>query len=1078
MVPSAVYKASPLGEMNSSYPLHIAVSLNYRDPQGIKSFVDSVSNPTSGNYRQFLSPADVGKRFGPLPATVSRVTSFLKSQGMSVTLVGDNGLSILADATVAQAEAAFQTQIVEFAPMTGYSPTSGHLYSFVKTPSIPADMQPFVVDISGLENFSHPQALGTNYVTPNQIQTLYNLAPMYSGGSQGQGRTIAISSWDGFRLSNVPHEYSEFNLPAPSKGVGTNITVKTLDGGSGAGNEVGEGDLDIQSILGVAPLCNLIIYDGADGDLINVLTHECNDNEADIISESYGWELSESNIAAAHNLHLSMNAQGITYMAASGDHGTTLSYYYPDIDPEVLTVGGTTVSVTSSGERVTEVGWSGSGGGWVPTSDSFNVLPSWQSGTGVSTNVNYRLIPDLALDADPNSGYVVYLNGGFYVIGGTSGASPTFAGSLGDSEQQLIANGVLVQNQAGNYRLGRLQDVVYSLNGLSSVFYDVTSGSNGKLPSGATSEAGVGWDFVTGWGAMNFDGFVSALTGTGLTQFSVSPSSVEGGTTTVIGTVAIATPAPSGGSAVTISGGDSSISYPSTVTILAGQRTASFSITTSAVSSSHTESLTATLGNATKTATLTVNPTSITSLTLSPTSLLGAGTVTGTVKLLHAAPTGGDTVTLSGGDSSISYPSSVTVNGGATSATFTVTASMVAATDTESITATLGSSAKSATLTLDALKINSLAFSPSSVVGGAASTGTVTLSAAVSSPTVVTLSGGDSSIGLPASVTVAAKAASATFRVTTSAVSSTDAESITATLGSSTKSATLTVQPIAPSKLAFSPSSVVGGASSTGTVTLNAAAPTGGLHVTLSGGDSSVSYPSSVTVKAGTATATFTVTTSSVTSNDAETLTAGANGNSASATLTVDAPVVKSVAFSPTSVTGGSSSTGTITLSGAAPSGGSTVSLSGGNSAVSYPSTVKVNAGATTATFTITTSSVTANVAETITGRIGSGTGAAGALTVMKASLTNIGAASSSVASGDTVTVTVTLSGPAGSSGAVVALSGGSSAVSFPTSVTVASGATSATFTLTAKTVQSTSTVTINASYGGVVKSLKISVTG
>ncbi|HTQ11367.1 MAG TPA: protease pro-enzyme activation domain-containing protein, partial [Fimbriimonadaceae bacterium] len=374
MSPPPGFAASrQLTRLSPSKHLSISVSLAYRDPAGIQRFVASVSDPSSPEYRHFISPAEVGKRFGPGPATLAKVEKYLTDSGIKIKLVGDNGLSILADATVAQAESAFKTQIYEYHSLSGYAPATGVLYSYAAIPSIPADIQPAVVEIGGLENFSHPQPASA--VTPNQIQTLYDLAPMYSQGAQGQGRTIGISNWDGYRLANVPYEYSRFGLPSPPGGVGSNITVKTISGGAGSGTEQGEGDLDIQAILGVAPLCNLIIYDGGNSDLIGVLTQEANDNQADVISESYGWTLASSTKTAAHNLHLSMSAEGITYMAASGDSGTTLNYYYPDIEPEVLLVGGTTVTVDSSGHRVSETGWSGSGGGWKATTDAFNVLP-------------------------------------------------------------------------------------------------------------------------------------------------------------------------------------------------------------------------------------------------------------------------------------------------------------------------------------------------------------------------------------------------------------------------------------------------------------------------------------------------------------------------------------------------------------------------------------------------------------------------------------------------------------------------------------------------------------------------------
>ena len=118
-------------------------------------------------------------------------------------------------------------------------------------------------------------------------------------------------------------------------------------------------------VIGMAPLCEFYIYD-SNNDLNGCLAREVSDNLADVISESYGWNLTATTYNAAHNNHLSMTAQGITYMCASGDSGTTLTpYTYPDYDPEVLMVGGSVAVVNGSNARTSEVGWSGSGGGWI-----------------------------------------------------------------------------------------------------------------------------------------------------------------------------------------------------------------------------------------------------------------------------------------------------------------------------------------------------------------------------------------------------------------------------------------------------------------------------------------------------------------------------------------------------------------------------------------------------------------------------------------------------------------------------------------------------------------------------------------
>jgi hypothetical protein len=168
--------------------------------------------------------------------------------------------------------------------------------------------------------------------------------------------------------------------------------------------------------------------------------------------------------------------------------------------------------------------------------------------------------------------------------------------------------------------------------------------------------------------------------------------------------------------------------------------------------------------------------------------------------------------------------------------------------------------------------------------------------------------------------------------------------------------------------VSLSPTSVVGGtANSTATVRLNGPAPAGGAVVTLSSSaTAAASVPSSVTVAANATTATFTVTSYAVTATTSAAISATYNATS-SATLTVNPPGLSAFTLYPTSVTGGSGSTGTVTLNGAAPSGGAIVTLRSGNSAATVPASVTIPAGTRTANFTVTTIGVTRTTYVSIT---------------------------------------------------------------------------------------------------------------
>jgi hypothetical protein len=297
-----------------------------------------------------------------------------------------------------------------------------------------------------------------------------------------------------------------------------------------------------------------------------------------------------------------------------------------------------------------------------------------------------------------------------------------------------------------------------------------------------------------------------------------------------------------------------------------------------------------------------------------------------------------------------------------------------------------------------------LELTPPSITGGLATFGVVTLDGLAPAPEIgdVTLSMASSDPAVAAilqpSLTVIQGSHSASFSVQTSAVAADTTVTITATLpagpvtAAGSLSATLTVRatPQATGVRSFflNPLTVVGGNPVVGTVVLNGVAPPGGAVVTLDNGNPGVvTMPASVTVPAGTDRIDFGIGTSPVAATTNVSLTARYGNAPAFTTLTVTpagpALTLSSLALSPTSVVGGNSSTGTVTLSGTVPAGssGAVVTLSSNSSAASVPPSVTVPAGASSATFTVTTTQVTASTMATIAASFG-GTTRTASLTV------------------------------------------------------------------------------------------------
>lgn len=420
-------------------------------------------------------------------------------------------------------------------------------------------------------------------------------------------------------------------------------------------------------------------------------------------------------------------------------------------------------------------------------------------------------------------------------------------------------------------------------------------------------------------------------------------------------------------------------SVPEFATINASTTLGRFNITTGSVTAPTDVTISVTGRGVTRSATLTVSPSlpALTGLSVNPSSVTGGTPSTGTVTLGSAAPAGGATVSLgSNQPGAASVPGTVTVPAGATSASFEVTTFPVDNT-TVQLSATLGSATQFAALSVtraSSSALSTISLSPSTVVGGNSATGTARLSAAAPpGGTVVALSDNSAATSVPASVTVAAGTTSRTFTVTTSAVSVQTPVVVSGSAGGVTRSATLTLNPPTPAAPTLqSPGNGVTGVAQPVTLDWNDVPNATSYEVRVD--DSSTMSSPYV--------ANPTVTTSQVVLSGLPTRqlwwrvrarnSAGVFGpfssrfsftpQSASTT-----PMLSTLTLTPPGVTGGNSSAGTVTLTAAAPSGGTTVSLASSNPAVSVPTSVTVPGGQTSSSFVASTTTVSTSTSVTVT---------------------------------------------------------------------------------------------------------------
>jgi len=477
-----------------------------------------------------------------------------------------------------------------------------------------------------------------------------------------------------------------------------------------------------------------------------------------------------------------------------------------------------------------------------------------------------------------------------------------------------------------------------------------------------------------------------------------------------------------------------------------------------------------------------------------------------TVELSTAATSGGYAVSLTSDNAAVSLPASVTVAEGSTAVSFTANVSAVSSTETATLTASAGGVAETFAIQVNAAsqvgtgapELSGLHCGRSSVTGTGTDNCTVTLNApAPSGGFSVSLASNNSAVGVPASVTVAPGAAKSSFTATIAAVSTTQPATLTASAGGVTE--TFALQLNAASQVGTNPpqlsglscgsSSITGAGTDKCTVTLNALAPSGGFAVSLTSNNSSVSVPASLTVASGAATSSFTATIAAVSTAQTTTLTASAGGVAATFTLQLNAasqvgttpPKLSELNCGSSSITGAGTDNCTVTLSGAAPSGGFAVSLASNNSSVSVPASATVAAGATTGSFTATIAAVSTTQTATLTASAGGVTetfalqlNAAGQVGTNPPALGELSCGSSSITGAGTDKCTVTLNAPAPSGGFAVSLASNNSAVSLPASVTVAAGATTGSFTATIAAVSTTQTATLTASAGGVAQTFAL----
>ncbi len=504
--------------------------------------------PESPLYHRWLTPEEYAERFGPSANDLARIAQWLDAEGFQIDATARSRGWIAFSGAAYQVRRTFRTEIHRF-----HTAGQRH-FANVEEAHVPAELESIVQSLSGLDDL-RPAASRTlkaratapasgHALTPADLAVIYNATPLLEKGFDGFGQKIAVAGGSAIELSDVRKFRSRFRLPENDPHV-------ILAGGSvdpGVTDFYEEGVADVEIAGAAAPRASILyVYAPNPFDAVEYAVDQ---NLAPVVSYSfYGCEKefqsSPANLNGPRAVAKQANAQGITLLAASGDAGAaSCEVAFRDVEgrngawvsvpasfPEATAVGATMfaddtgdhwngdpqrpgtarsyIPETAWNETSLTIGLAASGGG----ASYMFPRPAWQSGPGVP-GINMRLVPDVSFAGGWNQDpYIIVTAGEPWSWGGTSAATPYFAGALAILNQYVTSSGF--QPKPG---LGNINPRLYELaRNAPTAFHDITAGNN-IVPCRPGSDdceayrygflAGRGYDPVTGLGSLDIHKFV------------------------------------------------------------------------------------------------------------------------------------------------------------------------------------------------------------------------------------------------------------------------------------------------------------------------------------------------------------------------------------------------------------------------------------------------------------------------------------------------------------------------------------------------------------------------------------------
>ncbi|HEY1740439.1 MAG TPA: S53 family peptidase [Acidimicrobiia bacterium] len=499
--------ATHLGATAPTTPLRISVALNLRSQPQLQHVIAS---GTVLSRNQFVAS------YAPTAASTKAVASYLSSHGFTNVAVAANRLLVTASGTAATAESAFHTSIENYRQ-------HGHtVFANTQAAQVPAALASTVGAVLGLNNAAKMNAGATKTTATNPpsdcvvtgvgYPCTYNPQGLWQAYDATTAPTGAHTKIAIFAEGDVSGVVTDLRAEETANGLNqVPVTIEPTGPASSDTSGLDEWDMDTQYSSGMAAtVSQLYIYDAAtlnDPDITSELNQFAADDTAVAGSASFGecefQAYLDGSMLADDEVFAEAAAQGQTVFSSAGDTGGFCpvgvgengvpagvpDVNYPASSPFVVGAGGTTLVTNSDGSYDVEAAWVAGGGG----PSIFESAPAWQSGIAPPTGTVCsalvdlpcgRAVPDIAMDADPNSGANVYVAGTPEGVGGTSLSSP-------------LALGVWARIESAHQNaVGFAGPALYAAHA-TAAFHDIILGDTGPYP------ATPGADFATGIGTFD-----------------------------------------------------------------------------------------------------------------------------------------------------------------------------------------------------------------------------------------------------------------------------------------------------------------------------------------------------------------------------------------------------------------------------------------------------------------------------------------------------------------------------------------------------------------------------------------------